>query len=81
MKKNRQLLIIASILIGLTSNSQQSQQHKVEKLTQDLNTTIAPNFLVELKKNKAYCTIDTLSKILDLRSSYEIAEDTMSNKT
>jgi len=81
MKKNNLLLIIVSIVISQMTHSQETQQHKVEKLTHDLNNRVAPNFILELKKNKAFCTVDTLSKILDLRNSYEIAEDTMSNKT
>lgn len=81
MKKNRLLLIIASILIGLTSYSQQSLQNKVEKLTQDLNTTVAPKFRVELKNDKAYCNIVELSEILDLRNDHDIAKDSITKKT
>ena len=79
MKKNRQLLIIASILIGLTSNSQESQQRKIEKLTQGLNTSVAPIFLVELKNNKGLVKIDQFTKALDLRDNYAIAQDSMLN--
>ncbi len=80
MKKNNLLLIIVFILISQLTHSQETQQNKVEKLTQVLNETVAPNFRLELKNNKAFVTIDQFNKILDLRDSYEIAQDSILKK-
>ncbi|MCF6348973.1 MAG: hypothetical protein L3J20_11845 [Flavobacteriaceae bacterium] len=60
MKKNNLLLIIVSILISQLTHSQETQQNKVEKLTDALNNTVAPNFRLELKNNKAFVKIDQL---------------------
>lgn len=80
MKKNNPLLIIALIFISHTIYSQESQQSKVKQLTQALNNSVALNFQLELKRNKAFVKIDQLSKTLDLRNSNEIAQDSISKK-
>lgn len=75
MKTNYSLITIASILIFQITNGQKLEQDQVETLTQVLNTAVAPNFKVELKNNTADCSIDVLSKTLDLRDNNAIAED------
>ncbi len=63
-----------------TSHSQKLQQNEIEKFKELLDTNVAPHFNVELKNDSAFCKIDNLNKTLDLRDSYEIAEDSISKK-
>jgi hypothetical protein len=75
---NKKYIILSSIVILLFQtlvNGQKLEQDKVEQLTEVLNTRLADKFKVELNENKALCQIDGLNKTLDLRDSYHIAED------
>ncbi len=80
MKKKYLIIFVVLIFISRTTYSQESQQRKVEQLTQELNTSVAPNFLVELKGNKGFVKIDSFNQTLDLRNANEIIRDTLSKK-
>ncbi len=80
MKNSNSLLIIALLFLSYTMHSQKSQQSKVEQLTYALNTNVAPNFQLELKRNKAFVKIDSFNKILDIRDTNEIVRDTLSKE-
>lgn len=80
MKTKYLVLSIATIFMFQITNGQKLEQDQVEKLTQVLNTTVAPKFKVELKSNKVHCSIDELNNILDLRGDYDIVEDSMTKE-
>jgi hypothetical protein len=67
MKKNNPLLIIALIFISHTMYNEEPLQSKVEKLTHALNNSVAPNFQLELKKNRAFVKIDQFNKTNESR--------------
>ena len=78
MEKKNILLLVILTLIGFIVHSQKLEQDQVEKFAQDLNEHIAPNFQIKLKEHNAFCSINKLTKTLDLRSNYEIGQDSSS---
>ena len=80
MKSKSIIFIFITMLIFQMVNGQKLEQKEVEHLKDNLNTTVASSFKVELKKDKAQCSIDELSKTLDLRDSHHIAEDSLSKE-
>ncbi|MGJ8593224.1 MAG: hypothetical protein ACSHXF_11790 [Aquaticitalea sp.] len=81
MKSNHKIFILIVILTSHYMMAQKLSQPKVESLTEVLNSNLAPNFQVELRGNKAYCTIDELSNTLDLRNEHEMATDSIVEKS
>lgn len=81
MKKYRLPLFIAFILISTINYGQQKEQIQIEKLMEFLNTSIAPKFQLELKRNKGNFRTDKFYATLDLRNSFEIAEDSILKNT
>ncbi|NRD19623.1 hypothetical protein HNV08_06155 [Winogradskyella eckloniae] len=81
MKNKFLFMCIITASMFQISHSQKLQQNEVEKLKALLNSNVATQFRVELKNDSAFCKIDDLNKTLDLRDSYEIAEDSTSKKT
>ncbi|MDN3493454.1 hypothetical protein [Winogradskyella bathintestinalis] len=71
------IISIAIVCLGQLVMGQKLQQDEAEQLKNLLNTTLAPNFKLELKGDKAFCNIDELNKILDVKDSFQIAEDSL----
>ncbi|WP_179019773.1 hypothetical protein [Winogradskyella forsetii] len=80
MNSKQIILSIIAIFMVQMMNGQKLEQNEVEQLKDVLNTKVAPNFKVELKRNQAYCSIGEFNKILDLRNDSEIAEDSLTQK-
>ncbi len=74
------VLSIVSIFMFQMMDGQKLEQNEVEQLKDALNTSVAPDFKVELKNNKAYCGMGDLSKTLDLRNDYDIEEDNLTKE-
>ncbi|WP_179007570.1 hypothetical protein [Winogradskyella forsetii] len=77
MNSKHFILSIIAIIMVQMMHGQKLEQSEVEQLKDVLNTTVAPDFKVELKNNKAYFSFDEFNKTLDLRNDSEIAEDSL----
>lgn len=74
------LSLLSFFMFQIAMHGQKLKQDEVEHLAEILNITIAPHFKVELKNDKAFCSIEKFRKSLDLRDSSHIAEDSLSMK-
>lgn len=75
MKKNKKRLLVAFTLLTAIGYSQKFSQEKVDKLTQTLNSEIAPKIQFKFDGNKGYFNIGKFSKSLDLRNSFQIVKE------
>ncbi|WP_225034621.1 hypothetical protein [Winogradskyella sp. SM1960] len=78
MNTKKLIWSLAAVFMFHAMYSQKLKQDEIVKLNDLLNTTVASDLRVELKGDKAICSIEQLSKTLDIRDSAHIAEDSLS---